>query len=401
MAHKRPVASPRDRVWRVVLLFEGEGQSQRENLQGIRRFAAEQRNWVCRFCPPERFLRGAVADWPWDGILLQAEEPARALASALKREPRPVVSLSDTRQVADWPCVSVDNAAVASLAADYLLHKQVRTYGFAGADATLLSYVAARHDAFKAILAQRGIACESLLFGPGVEARAADLARIAQRLQQVPKPIAIFVANDSNALDLVSLCETHKLRIPDDVLLLGVDNDELLCELSHPPLSSIAVPTEAIGYRAAALLADRLAGRTDRGQPLFMAPRRVVARRSSDLLSTSDPLVRDAQRLMDEQLMQRVNVKLIAQELKISRRLLEKRFHAALGHAPHEELLHLRITRAEALLQTTDKTLAWVAQQCGFRDASHLSLAFRRQTGQTPSQFRGHAATHLYLPPDR
>jgi LacI family transcriptional regulator len=377
-----------ERIWRIVLLIEGKGEYQRGLIRGIHDYAGRRGHWVCRFCTPEAFRRGAIADWPWDGLLLQAEGPAKALARALRTERRPIVSLSDTRKLADWPCVTLDNIAVGTMAAEYLRTKPARTFAFAGCNLRSLEFAAVRRDAFRRALAEHDLRAHSLTYRASIQAQQSELPRIARWLCQAPKPIGVFVANDSWALDIVSLCAAHGLRVPDDVMLLGVDNDELLCELSHPPLSSIGVPTEQLGYRAAALLAGRLQGRRGKPDPLLMPPSHVVTRQSTETFHCPDPLVRDAQQLMQEQLTQRVNVKLVAQELRVSRRLLERRFVAAVGRTPHDELLRLRIGKARGMLQNSDKSLSSIAQLCGFRDASHFSLAYRRQTGRSPSAER-------------
>ena len=392
MAHTSESSTTRQNTWRVILLIEGHGQFQRGMLLGIRRYAAEHANLVFRFSSPEAFSLGALADWPWDGVLLQAEAPARTLAQRLRHIRQPVVSLSDSRSVAPWPCVSLDNKRTGELAAEYFMGKQVRQCAFAGMELESLSFAAIRHESFTAALERKNVPCKLLRVDAGIHGEVSGETAIARWLRNCPKPVAVFAANDSVAFALASICAIHRLRIPDEVMILGVDNDEMLCELSHPPLSSIAVPAEEIGYRAATLLAECLAGKVTDPPSLILPPRCVVTRRSTEIYLTDDPLVRQAQRLMGEGLAQRVNIKQVAQELHISRRLLERRFQGELGQTPHEHLLELRVGRAQSLLQLTDKSLAQIARECGFRDASAFTLAFRRQTGKVPSACRKKAS---------
>ena len=134
MAKQHSGPLPHSPPRQILVMFEGHWEHQLAMLRGILKFATEHTNWVFRITDPEAYLRGELADWPWEGMLVQADVPARRLARKLRKDPRPVISLADTRDVADWPCVFVDNEQVARLAAEYLLSKQASKYAFIGGD---------------------------------------------------------------------------------------------------------------------------------------------------------------------------------------------------------------------------------------------------------------------------
>ena len=159
--------------------------------------------------------------------------------------------------------------------------------------------------AFEAALAAKGVRCETLAFYSREQRRRSEDAKIAELVRSWPKPVAVFAGNDHWAYWLASLSRMHGLQVPDEVAILGVDNDELICEFSHPPLSSIAVPAEESGYRGAVMLAQCLKQQTRQVESVLLAPRCGGAPASTEIYLTSDRLVNQVQRFMGEHLTER------------------------------------------------------------------------------------------------
>ena len=178
--------------------------------------------------------------------------------------------------------------------------------------------------------------------------------------------------------------------MPEEVALVGVDNDDLLCELARPALSSVALPAERIGFEAARLLDQLLTRPRARsvGQPLLLAPLGVVTRRSSDVLAIDDPEVAAAVRFIREHAYEPIQVKDVLGEVPVSRRTLERRVRAALGYGIWEEIRRAHMERGRALLAETEMPMSEVAKHAGFSDARQLSVVFRQETGLTPTDYR-------------
>jgi LacI family transcriptional regulator len=187
---------------------------------------------------------------------------------------------------------------------------------------------------------------------------------------------------------VLDACRGAGLAIPDEVAVLGVDNDELLCELAAPPLSSVMPNTLRTGYEAAALLDRMMRGEAVRPVAHLIPPVGVVARQSTDVLALDDRAVAQAVRFIREHACEGINVGDVLRGVPLSRRVLEQRFRRLLGRTPREEILQVRLARVKQLLTETDLTLYRVAERTGFEHVEYLSVVFKRETGRTPRQFR-------------
>jgi len=176
--------------------------------------------------------------------------------------------------------------------------------------------------------------------------------------------------------------------VPDEVAVVAVDNDELLCELAHPPLSSVIPNTRRTGYEAAALLDRLMSGGKSRGETHLIPPLGVATRLSTDVLAIEDPHVSRAVRFIREHACDGINVQDVLRAVPQSRRLLEGRFRKLLGRTPHEEILRVQVQRVKQLLTETDLTLDAIAERTGFSHTEYLSVVFRREVGTPPGRFR-------------
>jgi LacI family transcriptional regulator len=176
--------------------------------------------------------------------------------------------------------------------------------------------------------------------------------------------------------------------VPDEVAVVGVDDDELICELSNPPLSSIAPDTYRTGYEAAALLDRMMSGEHVKAAPHLLPPLGVSPRASSDVLAIEDEEVSSAVRFIREHACEGIDVNDVMAQVPLSRRVLESRFKKLLGRSPHEEIDRVQMTRARELLRSTDLSLVQVAEKVGFPHAEYLSVVFKKRVGQTPREYR-------------
>lgn len=371
---------------RLAVLLEGRVEYERNVLRGIREFAAREPNWLIRLEPPGRSLAAFLRDWRPHGVLFQAAGLSRPALKAVKNGPWPAVHVSDaTAVVAGVPCVGMDNAAIGRMAAAYFRERRFQRFAFVGQKG--VGFSNRRGNAFAEALGAEGFTVERFDLDPNAEAAVEDRALVAW-LRSLEMPRALFATHDECSLRLTTLCRDAAIRIPEDLAILGVDNDTLICDLAWPKLSSVAVPSRRVGFEAARCLRELLAGGPVQPEPRLLPPTRVITRHSTDVRRTEDEIVNRALAYLRDHLRRGVNVNELAVGIGVSRRLLERKFRKTLGRSPLAEIQRLRLERAKALLLESDQSLASIAEQCGCADASQLVLRFRRETGMTPGQFR-------------
>ena len=314
------------------------------------------------------------------------------LAEALIETGKPIVNVSGVLPDLSFPRVGVDHVAVGRLAATHLLERGFRHFGFVGYPDHAFSV--GRESGFRTTLEAAGCRLISYHQRDPEHRDPTGLWEwddgLRRWLAGLPRPVGILASHDPQGVELSEACRQAGLRVPEEVALVGVDNDDLLCELARPALSSVALPAERIGFEAARLLDQLLTRPRARsvGQPLLLAPLGVVTRRSSDVLAIDDPEVAAAVRFIREHAYEPIQVKDVLGEVPVSRRTLERRVRAALGYGIWEEIRRAHMERGRALLAETEMPMSEVAKHAGFSDARQLSVVFRQETGLTPTDYR-------------
>jgi LacI family transcriptional regulator len=285
----------------------------------------------------------------------------------------------------------VDHNEVGRMAFEHLRDRGLRQFGVIGHPTHL--YSVEREAGFRKALGPTKWSCAAFHERASVSfrrrARLLALQPSLQRwLRTLPKPVGIFACHDVWGLQVVEACRLTGLRVPDDVAVIGVDNDDLLCELARPSLSSIVVPAEQIGFEAAALL-DRLlrGGRPPKQTRLVPVPG-LITRQSTDVVAGGDGELSAALQFIRGQSHRPLRVSDVLRELPISRRALEQRFQAVLHRGIAAEIRRVHLERARTLLATTTLSVSEVARQAGFSSVHYLSRQFHRETKETPTEFR-------------
>jgi LacI family transcriptional regulator len=349
--------------------------------RGVLDYARIERDWVISLPHPSDLLAELDRMEP-DGIIVQAKN--RGYSQALRDRGIPAVNVADGEAEHPIPCVFSDHQAVGAAAAEHLLACGLRQFAYCGPVDHW--YSQQRRVGFENALKAAGIGGLVGVLEPPMHAL---YGRDAQPwLADLPRPVGVLVANDHWAGLVIQSAVRSKLRVPEDVAVIGVDNDELLCDGAEVPLSSVAVDGTRIGAEAARILERLMAGGAAADPVRLIPPLHVVPRQSTDLLAIEDPIVADAVRFIRAHLGDSISVESILDHMTISRRQLEKRFQEALGRSPAAEIRRLRVERARQLIHGSDFALGAIAGQCGFNDVSMLGKAFRRETGLTPSQYR-------------
>lgn len=372
---------------KVALLIETSNAYARGLLGGVVAYLRENRAWSIylaehgRGDSPPPWLAG----WPGDGIIARIETPA--IAEALLRTKVPVVDVSAARLLPALPWVETDDGAFARAAADHLLERGFKQFGYCGDDR--FNWSKWRAGCFARLVSEAGGSCSLYSSPPFPPADAeSQVEDLADWISSLPKPVGIMACYDSRGQQVLDACRRRGIAVPDEVAVIGVDNDELLCNLSDPPLSSVIPNTHRTGYEAAALLDLLMAGKRIPALTNRIPPLGVATRQSTDVLAIEDRHVVQAVRFIRDRACDGINVADVLKAVPQSRRLLEARFKKLIGRTPHEEILRVQINRAKELLASTDLSLEAIAERTGFAHTEYLSVAFKRETGTPPSRYR-------------
>jgi LacI family transcriptional regulator len=390
------------RIRHVALLVEWSRVYGRGVLRGIGQYVQAHGRW--KVYHTERRLSDTAPAWlrKWrgDGIIARIENPR--LAAQIKRMRLPCVDLFEHPRTSRVPAVLTDNRAIARLAAEHLIERGLHHFAYCGLPGIYSSDERCRH--FVAHLAAAGHQVH--VYTPPRRRRTPLIAAsedyelqredaMVRWLRALPKPVGLMACNDLRAHQILMVCDQNQLAVPEELAVIGVDNDEVICGLSRPPLSSIEQNPEEVGYQAAALL-DRLmqgdAPKRSRHTPcadqVIVEPRGVVARQSTDVVAVPDADLAVALHYIRQHACDGLLVADLPARTAMSRRTLERRFASRLGHSPKDEIDRVQLGHVKRLLAMTDYPLAKVAQLTGFRYVESMCALFKRTTAQTPGQYR-------------
>jgi LacI family transcriptional regulator len=382
---------------RVALLIESSRAYGRGIMSGVAKYMREHGDWSI-FLQEHSLCDNISAwleNWEGDGILTRIEH--QAVTRAIKRLGLPAVSLRNEREL-KIPCVLTDNAAVSRAAFDHLQERGFRHYAFCGFNGA--DYSDERRDSFAQRVTEAGLRCH--VFGPNPQSIARSTAAyeevgledgeaLARWIQDLPKPAGLMACNDMRGYQVLSACRTSGVAVPDEVAVIGVDNEEVVCDLADPPLSSVVPSTERIGYEAAALLLRGMRGRKLPARQIMIEPLGVATRRSTDVLAIEDRQIAAAARFIREHACENIDVNDVVRAVPLSRSTLERRYIQIMGHSPKHDILGFRLNRAKQLLAGTDFPLTAIAEKVGFKHTEYLSRIFKKKAGQTPLEYRARA----------
>jgi LacI family transcriptional regulator, galactose operon repressor len=354
-------------------------------ITGVARFCRERQNFAFRMLALDWELLGTLE--PVDGVI--AAIPWTEPAHTPTRYGKPVVNVSSMALPVEFPTVSVDNMAIGRMAADHLMHQGYRT--FACHMESRVYYSRQRLAGFRKRLNETGRDCEvfdtSPTAGHGSDAMALRDAT-CRWLKSMHHPAGLYTHGDLRAAALLEICRDLGLSVPEQIGILGTDNDELLCGSTSPTLSSVDLAPNAVGYHAAELLGELMSGAAIPAGMKMVPPRGVIGRESTHPTFTDDEMLAQAVAMIRDRAGDPIDVSDILQAVPMSRRSLERHFRARLGRSPSQEIRRVQMDRAKFLLAETDQTLRAIAGSCGYGEFRNFATAFRREVGLSPSQFR-------------
>lgn len=356
-----------------------------QRFQGIARLAGEQ-GWHIR---TER-RHEPPKDWSGDGVLVMLEDipPLAEFVKRIRRRGIPVVDLLEDQPKVPLVRVAGDNPEIGRLAAEHFNSRDFRHAAF----------FSVRHNHTHDLRLQgfrgawRGESPEVWLWPDAAGDKIGDWSRMGGWLQELligaPKPLAVFAWNDYDATHVLNACRSAGLKVPEEVAILGVDDNRVICEHQSVNLSSIAHDHERVGYMASATLERLMSGGSVSRTLVRVKPRGIVTRASTDTFAVNDPELKPAIDFIEKNLGRPFGAAQIAAALAVPRIRLDRLFAAKLGHSAGAEISRRRIAEAKKLLSTTDLGLSEIASYCGYCHASFLIRTFKKATGATPTEWR-------------
>ncbi len=377
---------------RVALIIETSSIYGRELLSGIVRFMRMHDDWSVFLEQRDLSKKPPawIANWNGDGIISRATTPQ--LLTAVAATGVPLVELTDRQDGSTLPRVRSNDAAIGRMAAEHLFERGFQRFGYCGFQDEAWSK--RREEAFVDAVQSAGWSCDvynSAWYGKAARTWEAEQIRLVDWLQKFPRPFGIMTCNDLRGQHVLDACSTIELAVPEEAAVIGVDNDELLCRICAPPLSSVIPNAEGVGYRAAELLAELMDGGTTIQAEHLLEPLGVATRQSTDVVAIDAPEIAAAVRYIRENACRGISVDEVTANVDVSRSTLERQLRKYLGRSPQEEIRFVQVKRAKELLLTTDLTVENMAVLCGFEHSEYLHVVFKRVTGLTPGQFRQQA----------
>lgn len=382
------------KVPRVLVLLDKSRVADRLYLRGIVKYSHLLSPWrVCTLAPfyrdPGSKLRALseAKSQRVDGIIANIDNTKMGKALILAGLPAIVVPIKE--RIPGFPCIFDDGGTAGKMAAEHLLSMGIRNFAFCGFENLCWSQV--RSEDFSKRIAEAGFQTRLYSVPRLKTQRLSENEQIilVDWLKSLPRPIGLMVCNDDRGHYVLEACQVAGLRVPDDVAAIGVDNDELICDLTAPPLSSIALNHEKAGYRAAQLLDKMMAGKeVDSKSIISLEASHVVTRQSTDVLAIEDREVAEAVRFIHRHSNESIQVSDVVDSVTVSRRVLERRFREALNRSVHDEIRHARVERASRMLVETDLTISQIVLRLGYPSDKHIARQFWKEKGMTPLQYR-------------
>ena len=392
------------RMRRVALIYDATMAYDLRVIRGVAAYLQEGTTWNVYI--EENHLKDQrlpdLGAWEGDGIIANLDHPKVALA--VVKSKLPTVGFGSGygwyAPKSHIPYFFTNNQAIATLAADHLLDKGLRSFAYCGYPRTAINgWSQERERAFSGRIHERGFACQIYRGRQRNSRRWADIQQsLGQWLVTLPKPIGLMAANDNRARHVLEACRLYRLRVPEEIAVIGVDNDDVLCRLSNPLLTSIEQGAERIGHEAAALLDRMMGGERSPNVRYVIDPEGVVTRLSTEVIPVEDPQVAKAMSFIQEHACDGIKVPDVVDAVAASRSGLEARFKIALGRTLHTAIRGVQLERVKSLITETNLAAKEIAAKAGFRSVQHMSSLFRSEVGMPPAEYRRRVASPFRPP---
>ena len=382
----------RKKIRRVAVLVETTRTYTRDLLAGVRHYVSRHGPWSVFL--ELRALDSSPPPWlkTWDGDGILSRTFTQKTAEVIRSTGLPTVELRSTTLRHEFPFVGVDNSQVGPLVAEHFLERGYEHFGVYSLHTE--KFFEERAANFVQAVQRVGYGCSPLPERRSDKVRdwEKSQARLIDWLSGLPKPVGVFAANDQLAVRILEACQRAGISVPEEVAVVGCENEETLCSFASPTLTSVQFDGAAVGYEAAQLLDRMMSGRRPPKHHRLVPIKHIVVRESSDESVIRDRLVVAASRIIREEATKGLTVETLCRRLNASRSTLERRMGVALRRTPKEEIQRARFREVERLLRDTDLSVESISEQTGFAHGHYLQTAFKQRHGQTPGAYRRQAA---------
>lgn len=378
---------------KIILLSDFAEDYGKNLLRGIARYSKDHGSWT--FCRMPAYYRETIGidgilawakEWKADGIIGRFYNNEEVLK--FRQAKIPVIAQDFKERFKEIPNITGAYRETGRLGAEYFLKKGFKNFAFYGFRNIVWSRE--RAEGFNERVKEAGY---DVHFYERTDSRAMDLWRykpsaLSRWLKSLPKPIALMSCDDNLGNHITEASRQIKIKIPEQIAVLGVDNDEMLCDLSDPPLSSISLDTEKSGYEAARLMQQMIEKKVDKYNDIVVQPTQIVTRVSTDIFASADKYIVDALKYIHDNLDKNLKVNQVLKEVPLSRRSLEKRFVLTTGYPVYEYIYNQRIEKFTQKLLETDMTIFEIALDLGLSDSKNIARQFKQIKGLTPVAYR-------------
>lgn len=378
---------------KIILLSDFAEEYTKLLLRGITRYSRDHGPWT--FCRTPLYYRETMGidgivqwalEWEADGIIGQFynEEEVRKFTDAGIA----VIAQDFEERFDNVPNITGDYHETGRLGADYFLKKGFRNFAFYGFSNIVWSRE--RAEGFEERVKEAG---HDVHYYEHKNSRSMDLwyykpSDLSRWLNSLPKPIALMTCDDNQGHHITEAARHAGIRIPEEVAVLGVDNDETMCDLSDPPLSSIGLDAEKAGYETARLMEQMIETKMYTGKNVIVKATQVITRHSTDIFASKDKYIVSALKYIHDNLDKNLKVDQVLKEVPLSRRSLEKRFVQTTGYPVYEYIYNQRIEKFTQKLLETDLTIFEIALDLGLNDSKNIARQFKQIKGLTPVEYR-------------
>jgi len=371
---------------RIILLLETSRAFGRQLIIGIARYSRLHGPWTFYKEPID--LKSSIphlTNWKPDGIIMRDSLITKEL---LKLKIPTILAIHDSSYPKNLPVIKTDSISIARMASKHLIEKGFRNFAFCGFDN--YDWSKNRQLYFNRFNKRSGFKTYNYILPRNIKKNNWDdeQQHICKWLKDLPKPIGIFACNDDRGQHILEVCKLINLKVPEDVAVIGVDNDPMICDIGDPPLTSIALNVESAGYEAAKLL-DQLIDKNKVGiRKITVTPSHIVQRQSTDILAVNDVDVAMAIRYIKNNAKNKILIKDVVEATHLSRRTLERRFRKTIHRSIYNEIQQVRVELISKLLIETKLPISQITSLFNFTDIEHISRYFKKGRGIGLREFR-------------
>jgi Transcriptional regulators len=384
--------------YKVVLLFNANNIYDRQILKGIGTFLKSNNiHWNIYISETMRYESNISFNFDCDGIIANFDDPD--IEDLLKEVNIPIIgvgsSYPDDLSYPNVPYVAADNYAIIEAAFSHLCAKGINKFAFYSIPPNrYCRWAGVRERIFEQILRKKGY--KGVIYQgmtTSLDNWQESLDKLSIWLQSLPINTGIIAVNDARAHHILQACDRVGIKIPEELCLIGIDNEEVINDLAMVSLSTVKQGTEEMGFNAASLLQKRFSNGKFPKSPLLIAPKKIIARRSTDYRSVQDPYVIQAIHYIQDYACKGIKVEQVISEMQISRSNLEIRFKASLGKTIHSVIHEEKFNQAKYLLTDSSLSIQAISEQCGYPSVQYFYFLFKKLYGMTPKEFRDKSTT--------